>query len=280
MSKQSKGKNKAKKAQKCANCKQKGHTKEQCWAKGGGSEGQGPKQHQKKDSQKKKGKEKAHTVEESGSSLGDDNNVAFMNSETTFISKNGSEITHILDTGASAHMTPHKNLLKNYHVFKMPKCISAANKGIFNALGVSTMILPEQINGKNKIIVKYMLYAPDIAFTLISIGKCDNAGYKMTFVGQKCIIKNKNSMILLQAPKYCGLYQVDHQPTQFTMNLCLDPFDMHKQLGHISQKSMKVLFDQGLILGLELKTSKDKIVCDACIISKITCKPLTKESRE
>jgi hypothetical protein len=63
---------------------------------------------------KKKVKEKVHIVEESGSSSGDDNDVAFMNSEIAFISKNGSEITHILDTGANAHMTPYKNLLKDY----------------------------------------------------------------------------------------------------------------------------------------------------------------------
>ena len=98
--------------------------------------------------------------------------------------------------------------------------------------------------------------------------------------GQKCIIQDKAGTILLQAPKYHGLYRVDNQPAEFTTCICLDSFEMHKWLGHISQKSMKVLFDQGLVLGLELKTLKDKIVCDACIKSKITCKPLPKESRE
>jgi hypothetical protein len=39
-----------------------------------------------------------------------------------------------------------------------------------------------------KIMLKNMLYAPDIAFTLISIEKCDDAGYKTTFASQKCII--------------------------------------------------------------------------------------------
>jgi hypothetical protein len=52
-------------------------------------------------------------------------------------------------------------------------------------------------------------------------------------MGQKCIIKNKKGIILLQAPKYHSLYQVDHQPTQFTTNLCLDPIDMYKLLRHI-----------------------------------------------
>ena len=87
-------------------------------------------------------------------------------------------------------------------------------------------------------------------------------------------------MILLQAPKYHGLYRIDHQPAEFTTCMCLDSFEMHKRLGHISQKSMKALFDQGLVLGLELKSLKDKIICDACIKAKITHKPLPKESRE
>ena len=39
-----KGKGKEKAKIKCKNCKKKGHTKEQCYAKGGGCEGQGPKQ--------------------------------------------------------------------------------------------------------------------------------------------------------------------------------------------------------------------------------------------
>jgi hypothetical protein len=43
---------------------------------------------------------------------------------------------------------------------------------------------------------------------------------------------------------------------------------------------MKMLFNQGMVLGLELKATKDNIVCDACIKSKITQKPLPKESRE
>jgi hypothetical protein len=44
VSKQVQGSSKDNKAHICANCKKKGHTKEQCWSKGGGQEGQGPKQ--------------------------------------------------------------------------------------------------------------------------------------------------------------------------------------------------------------------------------------------
>jgi hypothetical protein len=281
MSKQAQGSSKDNKAYICTNCKKKGHTKEQCWLKGGGQEGQGPKQRRNQKPKKKKGKEKAHTVEEDAGSSDEDNDVAFMNHKAIFLSKDSSGVTHILDTGASAHMTPHKNLLKDYKVFEILRCISAANKGVFNALGAGTLVLLTHTKGNNnKIILKNTLYAPDITFTLISIGKCDDAGYKTTFTGQQCTIMNKSGTILLKAPKYHGLYRVDQRPAKLTAYTCLNPFEMHKRLGHISQKSIKMLFDQGMILGLKLKTTKDKIVCDACIKSKIMRKPLPKESRE
>jgi hypothetical protein len=97
-------------------------------------------------------------------------------------------------------------------------------------------------------------------------------------MGQQCTITNKSGTILLKAPKYHGLYQVDQKPAKLTAYMCLNPFKMHKWLSHISQKLMKMLFDQGMILGLELKTTKDKIICDVCIKSKIMRKPLPKES--
>ncbi len=43
---------KKKKGKKCENCHKKGHTKDQCWAKGSGNKGGGPK-HKGKDNDKK-----------------------------------------------------------------------------------------------------------------------------------------------------------------------------------------------------------------------------------
>jgi hypothetical protein len=180
-------------------------------------------------------------------------------------------------------MTPHKNLLRSYKIFDSPKCISATNKGIFNTLGVGTMVLPTKINSNDhNIILKDTLYVPDIACTLISIGRCDDARYKTMFADQKCIIKNKagSVLLLLQAPKYHELYKINQEPAEFAAYTCLNPIKMHKQLGHISKKSIRRLFKHGMIQGLELKPSKEKIFCAACIKSKIPQKPLPKESRE
>ena len=69
---QGKGGKKANKDVECFNCHKKGHEKAECWAKGGGKEGQGPKSKLKKEKdESKKGKDEpkkelANTAEEDG----------------------------------------------------------------------------------------------------------------------------------------------------------------------------------------------------------------------
>ena len=54
--------------------------------------------------------------------------------------------------------------------------------------------------------------------------------------------------------------------------------EIHKKLRHISQRALRHLLKNSMILAIELNSIGDKITCDACIKSKITCKPLPKES--
>ena len=144
-----------------------------------------------------------------------------------------------------------------------------------------TLVLLNNINGKMiDISSRNTLFAPDMAFTLISIGKCDDANYHTEFGDQKCTIKNSAGHILLQAPKLYGLYRMDHQLAPQKSCHSLLAKEMHKKLGHISQKSMRYLLNQGMILGIEMKSMNDKIICDVCIKSKIMRKPLPKEPRE
>ena len=119
----------------CTKCKQKGHPFEDCWAKGGGKEGQGPKQRRRPRHRKKKGKEKANAAEESTSDGKTDESVAFINSHCVAFIQDSSGATVIIDTGASCHMTLHKNLLNNYQTFSKPRSIRGADKGTFDALG-------------------------------------------------------------------------------------------------------------------------------------------------
>ena len=99
----------------------------------------------------------------------------------------------------------HICTLQNYQNFPKPRTIRGANKGTFNALGTGDLKLMTQVEGKSiDIHLKDTLYAPKIAFTLISIGRCDDAGYRTEFAHQKCVIKSATGKVLLQAPKLDG----------------------------------------------------------------------------
>ena len=82
-----------------------------------------------------------------------------------------------------------------------------------------------------EIILKETLYAPSITFTLISISRCDNAGYQTEFTHQKCIVKNSTVKILMKVPKLKGLHQLDHKLAQKTGYTCLSAIIIHKQWG-------------------------------------------------
>ena len=178
-------------------------------------------------------------------------------------------------------MTPHQNLLKNYQNFPKPRTIRGADKGTFNALGIGNLKLMTRVEGKTiDIHLKDTLYAPKIAFTLISIGRCDDAGYHTEFAHQKCVIKSATGKVLLQAPKLYGLYRMDNKMSKHQSYQSFSAIEIHKKLRHISQKTLSHLLKHGMILGIGLDSVDQKITCDACIKFKITRKSLPKISGE
>ena len=152
-----------------------------------------------------------------------------MNFDCTALIKDGTGTTQILDTGASSHMMPHRNLLANYSEFSKPRKIHAADKGTFEALGIGTLVMPTKIRGKEtKIMLRDTLYAPDITFTLMSIGKCDDAGFQTMFAQQKCIVKDAKGNTLLEAPKFHGLYHLDCDNEEITACPTLPAAEIHR----------------------------------------------------
>ena len=108
----------SKKAHICTNCKKKGHSIENCWAKSSGKEGQGPKQRKSSKFKKKKGKDKVNAAEESSSDGKSNGSVAFMNYDCVAFIKDSTGATVIIDMGASTHIVEKKkkkgfNQLKN-----------------------------------------------------------------------------------------------------------------------------------------------------------------------
>ena len=186
----------------CDNCGKAGHKKPDCWSKGGGKEGQGPKQ---KKSKNEKSESAVVAVEENNDELfafvctSSYANVA----EALKVPK--SKLGTCVDSGASRDYCPDRERFTNYR--QINHNITTADGRTVKAIGMGDMHV-ELPNGskKTKTIFKNAIHAPEMAFTLISISRLDKAGYSVTFNIGMCTIKDKNGHIIATIPHSDGLY--------------------------------------------------------------------------
>ena len=180
----------------CWKCGKTGHVKADCNEKG----------KKKEDDDKKK---------ESANATAEPDEWAFT---TTFIgqassqspnSRRGSEVD-VYDSGASSHMSPDRHRFTKFRE-TAPYPIAAADKAIFNATGIGDMRVAIP-NGKvtNHITVKDVLYCKDLAFTLISLPKCDKAGFEVTLRDKHCTIRDPKGTTVGRIPLVGDLYKVEH----------------------------------------------------------------------
>jgi Pol polyprotein, beta-barrel domain/GAG-pre-integrase domain len=329
----------------CHNCHRRGHYKTDCWAKGGGKAGQGPRS---KRYLKGKGKSQAANMaaniedgcwlattkdfindlsqdgsleeldddsdmilNQISSSSDEDDDTTDYSEESGFASiwdsegydsdeisrplsltsDNSAEYTSIdigavaltksvcpgcilelYDSGATRHMTPYRHLLSNYVSITL-KPINTANKHTFQAVGCGDLKINVPMDKrKATIMLKNVLFAPEIGMTLISIGLVDRAGYTATFGNGACTICDKNKRIIRRIPSKDGLYCVmwDNLEMVHTAKEVLTIMQLHARMGHIAPDIAKSLVKNGLITGIELDDSSCIETCDSCTYGKLT----------
>ena len=179
---------------KCGNCKKKGHTDKDCFAPGGGKEGEAPEWWKKKFGSEK-GKEKEtkgktanvaeekekESTEENYAFLIDTDNIALVctsDFHEEALKTGISSQSIIIDCGASSHFTPDRDKLIDYQeLTSLP--IRAADGRTFSAHGRSNMkILLPMGKGKKPtpVTLTNVYYSPHLAFTLVSCTRMTRLG--------------------------------------------------------------------------------------------------------
>ena len=110
-----------------------------------------------------------------------------------------------------------------------------------------------------KAILKKAIYAPDMAFTLVSISWLDDAGSSVTFSKGMCIINNP----LGHANIAVGKMSIS---------------EAHCRLGHISHTVIKHAITSGRITGINLDMDLKPDFCKLCTKAKSAHQPFPKES--
>lgn len=119
--------------------------------------------------------------------------------------------SELYDSGASRHMTPFRHRLINFTPITS-RPITAADKRVFHATGKGDMRI-EVPNGNTTttILLKDVLYAPDMGITIVSISRIASAGYAALFRANFCRIFDSKQRRIGHVPVTSnGLYRVDH----------------------------------------------------------------------
>jgi hypothetical protein len=270
----------------CTNCKKRGHTKAECWAKGGGNEGGGPKRKDRKgDDKDDKGSKKtqAAATEEQQSDI-----EAWTVSEVpeallpclpvmeteNFVGYQ----CELFDSGASRHMSPDRKSFVNYRSIAA-RPITAANKQTFHAVGMGD--LPIDVpNGASstRVVLRDVLHAPDLGLTVVSIGRIIQAGCSVEFDEGYCHIKKKaDGRTIGKIPAANGLFKVDHACVAATSEETVDILTLHRRLGHISTDAIRALIRSNAVAGLHVIDNFPSFTCDSCEHAKMTRKAIRKE---
>ena len=302
-----------KKRVECFNCKKKGHRKADCWAKGGGKEGEGPKS-------KKKGKESAKTAmddkdgvwmayledEENlesnassverrfdpftfalGHSLDYDplalnhcvdvaSRACDASDSTATATESSTPEIQLYDSGASRHMSSYRDNFTNYQVIE-PRSIRAADDHTFKAVGMGDMqISIPNTTSPTVVTLKDVLHCPNLGFTLISVSKIAAAGYTVIFKNDDCRVLNKSGKVIGKIGASNGLYCVISNSEKASVAVAQKTMiaNLHNRLGHISPAAIKTMIASKACSGLELTNRDDMTPCASCEHAKATRKPI------
>ena len=202
----------------------------------------------------------------------------------------------ILDTGATRHITPHKQLLTDLRPAPHTVIVTFGNGSIGEATLIGDAYL--QPNPGSLIKLTDVLYIPGAADNLLSVSQATKRGFSFSFNDTDCQISKDNQMIATgHADTTCSIYHLAsrclepgsaaHAMTTAYAARVDTPQLWHRRLGHLGYDNLAKLTNMSTGINLtsaDIKTTSADS-CDACILGKqhrlpfnasttITSKPL------
>lgn len=174
-----------------------------------------------------------------------------------------------LDSGASSHMTPDKNILQNIQTSDVKK-ISVANDATMTCDEKGSTVM--KIN-KSNVYIKDVLHIPQLAHNLLSVFKLTENGNEIIFNKTGCTIRNvnngRNDILTIIKPEN-GVYKIESEIS----NMCLisktneNAMMWHRRLGHMNYADLRKMRD-GVVTGIAFSDDKSQLKnCEVCCAGK------------
>ena len=208
--------------------------------------------------------------------LGDTSGEAFIVAETVELSG----IAELYDSGCTNHISPYHDQFENFER-TAPRSFKAANKQSFNTIGKGDLII-DVPNGNDftKLRLTDVQYTPNVAYTLVSIGRLDEEGFTAQFGHGKCVLRGPDGEVIGEVQRTARkAYKVEHEERTANVaeeTLTLD--QLHRRMGHASIQVIRDLIAQGMVTGIRLEytPSGTPFFCEFCVYGKATRKSVPK----
>lgn len=188
-------------------------------------------------------------------------------------------ITHSwnTDTGASSHMTPHREWFTSYTPRRTP--VRLADNSLIYAVGIGSVgFMPE--DGNEVVTFENVLHVPALRNNLLSVYTLSvRHGYRIT-IKDRCVMFSKDQSPAFSAtvnPRMVGYLNgtSSQHANLFTATanaVSTRPLDLelwHRRLAHVNYDTIGTMVKNNLVNGLVLKlNSKPDPICEPCIHGK------------
>lgn len=206
-----------------------------------------------------------------------------------FAASTGSEKSSswTIDSGASSHMSANRDHFQELEKpdEDAPSCVVLADGKKLAVHGIGSCHInclgPEDT--VNQMILTKVLFIPELAANLISVGKICKAGGKVIFDDAGCTI-NSHGKAIAVAPLVNGLYHlkiienVQAVAEKHHNSQCLH--EWHRKLGHRDPEAIHNLERRDLALGIKIQDCGIRVQCECCIQGKMARVPFPKKAKK
>lgn len=181
----------------------------------------------------------------------------------------GTEDVWLTDSGASCHVTFHREWLSDYRSVSGEKVKLGAECDV---RGIGNVHIEKLVRGTwENATIRNVFFVPKIKKNLLSVGILTSGGYEVSFKDNRVLLM-KNDLEYANGVKqnndvYRMFFRVNTLRAIPEANIAMNLKQWHERLGHVNQKTLCEMINCGAVNGVKLADVKN-FFCDACQLGK------------